>query len=229
MLPGNYGCLSRRSASPNVPWSFWSFGRLLQLWPFMSYNLLFLWGYTLFFNGVISVLITGITWDITVRRGPCWFTTPIFFGLMVDISIQDEGLQNDFPWTGEAPPLQSLATTICEPWCWNIYQHLPEQNSPSYVGKYTSTMEHMGLENTTIPESSGISSGILSDISSDILFGILSGGISSAVSPRRESNQIVPWFLPGLSSAGSPVQTWLAGESPIKKMMFPLKKKNMHF
>ena len=152
MLPGNYGCLSRRSASPNVPWSFWSFGRLLQLWPFMSYNLLFLWGYTLFFNGVISVLITGITWAITVRRGPCWFTTPIFFGLMVDISIQDEGLQNDLPWTGEAPPLQSLATTICEPWCWNIYQHLPEQNSPSYVGKYTSTMEHMGLENTTIPE-----------------------------------------------------------------------------
>ena len=26
------------------------------------------------------------------------------------------------------------------PWCWNIYQHLPEQNHPSFVGKYTSTM-----------------------------------------------------------------------------------------
>ena len=26
---------------------------------------------------------------------------------------------------------------------WNIYQHLP-QKSPSFVGKYTSTMEHMG-------------------------------------------------------------------------------------
>jgi hypothetical protein len=32
---------------------------------------------------------------------------------------------------------------ICEPWCWNIYQHLPYK-WPSFVGKYTSTMEHMG-------------------------------------------------------------------------------------
>ena len=31
------------------------------------------------------------------------------------------------------------------PWCWNIYQHLPHK-SPSYVGKYTSTMEHMGMD-----------------------------------------------------------------------------------
>ena len=30
------------------------------------------------------------------------------------------------------------------PWCWNIYQHLPSK-SPSYVCKYTSTMEHMGI------------------------------------------------------------------------------------
>ena len=28
---------------------------------------------------------------------------------------------------------------ICEPWCWNIYQCLPHK-SPSFVGKYTSTM-----------------------------------------------------------------------------------------
>jgi hypothetical protein len=28
------------------------------------------------------------------------------------------------------------------PWCWNIYQHLPHK-SPSYVGKYTSTMQHL--------------------------------------------------------------------------------------
>jgi hypothetical protein len=27
---------------------------------------------------------------------------------------------------------------------WNIYQHVP-QKSPSFVGKYTSTMEHMGF------------------------------------------------------------------------------------
>ena len=27
----------------------------------------------------------------------------------------------------------------CEPWCWNIYQHLPEQNHPVLY-----TMEHMG-------------------------------------------------------------------------------------
>ena len=25
---------------------------------------------------------------------------------------------------------------ICDPWCWNIYQHLPHK-SPSFVGKYT--------------------------------------------------------------------------------------------
>jgi hypothetical protein len=28
------------------------------------------------------------------------------------------------------------------PWCWNIYQHLPHK-SPSFVGKYTSTMVHL--------------------------------------------------------------------------------------
>ena len=28
---------------------------------------------------------------------------------------------------------------ICNPWCWNIYQHLPHK-WPSFVGKYTSTM-----------------------------------------------------------------------------------------
>ena len=27
---------------------------------------------------------------------------------------------------------------------WNIYQHLP-QKSPSFVGKYSSTMEHLGM------------------------------------------------------------------------------------
>jgi len=27
---------------------------------------------------------------------------------------------------------------------WNIYLHLP-QKSPSFVGKYSSTMEHMGM------------------------------------------------------------------------------------
>ena len=29
------------------------------------------------------------------------------------------------------------------PWCWNIYLHLPHK-WPSFVGKYASTMEHMG-------------------------------------------------------------------------------------
>ena len=29
------------------------------------------------------------------------------------------------------------------PWCWNIYLHLP-QKWPSFVGKYSSTMEHVG-------------------------------------------------------------------------------------
>ena len=31
------------------------------------------------------------------------------------------------------------------PWCWHIYLHLP-QTLPSFVGKYTSTMEHMGID-----------------------------------------------------------------------------------
>ena len=30
------------------------------------------------------------------------------------------------------------------PWCWNIYQNLHER-SPSHLGKYTTTMEHMGI------------------------------------------------------------------------------------
>ena len=30
------------------------------------------------------------------------------------------------------------------PWCWNIYLHLP-QKSPSHVGKYTNTMEHLAI------------------------------------------------------------------------------------
>ena len=43
-------------------------------------------------------------------------------------------------------------TPICEPWCWNIYQHdqhFPSKNqskSPSFVGKYTSTIEHLGYQ-----------------------------------------------------------------------------------
>ena len=39
-------------------------------------------------------------------------------------------------------------TLICEPWCWNIYQHdqhLPSK-SHSFVGKYTSTIEHLGYK-----------------------------------------------------------------------------------
>ena len=33
------------------------------------------------------------------------------------------------------------------PWCRNIYEHLPEEKHPvySFVGKYASTMEHMGI------------------------------------------------------------------------------------
>ena len=31
------------------------------------------------------------------------------------------------------------------PWCWNSYLHLP-QKWPSFVGKYSSTMEHLGLQ-----------------------------------------------------------------------------------
>ena len=128
-----------------------------------------------------------------------------FFGLMVDISIQDEGLQNDFPWTGEAPPLQSLATTICEPWCWNIYQHLPEQNSPSYVGKYTSTTEHMGLENTTIPEWPSV------------LFHHVGNPIRLCPDSYLDFHQRVPRFKRGLLE-----------NHPLKRWCSHLKK-NMHF
>jgi hypothetical protein len=39
---------------------------LLEFWPFISYNLLFLWDYTFYFNGVFLVLITGINRAITV-------------------------------------------------------------------------------------------------------------------------------------------------------------------
>ena len=38
------------------------------------------------------------------------------------------------------------------PWCWNIYQHLP-QKSPSFVDRYTSTMEHKGWDSPLFPRS----------------------------------------------------------------------------
>ena len=34
---------------------------------------------------------------------------------------------------------------ICNPWCWNIYQHLPHKWA-SFVGKYASTMEQQTQE-----------------------------------------------------------------------------------
>ena len=36
------------------------------------------------------------------------------------------------------------------PWCWNIYLHLP-QTWPSFVGKYSSTMEHLAIKNDDFP------------------------------------------------------------------------------
>ena len=40
-------------------------------------------------------------------------------------------------------PALKLSHYLYAPWCWNTY-HLPQQNHPVYVRKYTSTMEHMG-------------------------------------------------------------------------------------
>ena len=53
-----------------------------------------------------------------------------------------------FNWLGCHP----IGDPICEPWCWNIYLHLPNK-WPSFVGKYTSTMEHMGMFIRRFPES----------------------------------------------------------------------------
>ena len=47
---------------------------------------------------------------------------------------------------------ESLAKKLCAgslyipyaPWCWNIIPTFARTKSPSFVGKYTSTMEHMG-------------------------------------------------------------------------------------
>ena len=45
-------------------------------------------------------------------------------------------------------PMDFHSIPICEPWCWNIYQHLP-QKSPSHADKYSSTMvricSHLGF------------------------------------------------------------------------------------
>ena len=40
-------------------------------------------------------------------------------------------------------PVIFTPTSPDAPWCWNIYLHLPPR-SPSYVGKYSSTMDPMG-------------------------------------------------------------------------------------
>jgi hypothetical protein len=46
---------------------------------------------------------------------------------------------------GDGPIIEDVFTTeLNAPWCWNIYLHLP-QKSTSFVGKYSSTMEHLGL------------------------------------------------------------------------------------
>ena len=44
---------------------------------------------------------------------------------------------------------------------WNIYQHLPEQNHPN-VGKYISTMEHLGM---IFPQTEPIIYGMLKHLS----------------------------------------------------------------
>jgi len=39
--------------------------------------------------------------------------------------------------------LLKMHKPICEPWCWNMYQHLPLKNPCLFAGKYTSTMHHL--------------------------------------------------------------------------------------
>ena len=53
-----------------------------------------------------------------------------------------------FNWLGFHPPLGIPYA----PWCWNIHLHLPNK-WPSFVGKYTSTMEHMGMFIRRFPKS----------------------------------------------------------------------------
>jgi len=44
---------------------------------------------------------------------------------------------------------QTQPNPICEPWCWNMNPNIYPINEPN-VGKYTSTMEHMGTTKTMI-------------------------------------------------------------------------------
>ena len=44
----------------------------------------------------------------------------------------------NFPLNQSIEPIESIPMT--DPWCWNIYQHLPHK-WPSFVGKYSSTMD----------------------------------------------------------------------------------------
>ena len=39
---------------------------------------------------------------------------------------------------------------LCEPWCWKAgIPRFARTKSPSHVGKYTSTVEHLGIQSTT--------------------------------------------------------------------------------
>ena len=75
--------------------------------------------------------------------------SPALFVGVVSDELLRYSIYHDNTWNIYIAGIQSVrrirvVSIPYAPWCWNIYQHLPYK-SPSFVGKYASTMEHMGL------------------------------------------------------------------------------------
>ena len=105
---------------------------------------------------MIGRLINGLANDfLGARPWPCLcalfsLSQPPIPPLWTDISIR--GWAHLFALERT---LFSLIAYPDAPWCWNIYLHLP-QTWHSFVGKYSSTMEHLAQAYRDKPRSGGI-------------------------------------------------------------------------
>ena len=110
-----------------------------------------LFKYHLFFGGVMTIYETASV-NLSGNQQSCPFKTTFILWIHAVVANEettdvDRAWQVNMPlpssrsdsWQTSRSLLQFMPTVVnprCEPWCWNIYLHLP-QKSPSFVGKYT--------------------------------------------------------------------------------------------
>ena len=74
-----------------------------------------------------------------------WFKNPEEALTVGGIPLGLAESENVMPQSHHAVEAISYLCMPYAPWCWNIYVTFARTKSPSHVGKYTSTMEHMGM------------------------------------------------------------------------------------